>query len=679
MRMRIYNFLVNRHSGIAFRYHKFHDKKLSGLGKILSWIYLLWLNFCYYFLFLRYLDRLPELKAYESKRLPIRESESERDFKRRPDAMRFAENLMLYDVISFDVFDTLLFRPFENPTDLFYLIGGRLDILNFKNPRVQAEQAARERRFKAFGDREVTLDEIWRELENEVGNGVRGGIKLEREIEYSLCYANPYMKKVWEYLKASGKRIILTTDMYLSSRDIQKILEKAGFQGYEDIFVSCEYRKSKATGELFDIVRKTIGNVNAVHVGDHPYSDGIMARKAGFHTCLYPRTDRYMTRYRPFDLSPIVGSAYRGIVSARVYNGSRAYSPLYEFGYLYGGLFVTGYCRFIHDYCHTHKIDKILFLSRDGDTLQKAYAILYPGEETVYARWSRKAAVKLMAGEDKHDYFRRFLDHKSGQGIKIREILRSMDLEFLIPELEAELKFNRENSAVSGPDEILTGRNLENIRQFLLARFEKILNAYDAENNAAKKYYLDILSGCRHAAAVDIGWAGSGAIALSHLTEKVWKIPCRITGIIAGTNTPYNAEPDASEAFLQNGRLVAYLYSQRHNRDLLKKHDPNRDYNIYWELLLSSTDPPLNGFAFDETGNAIPRFGEPEPNADGIREIQRGILDFVEEYHTLFRDFPEMTDISGRDAYAPMIAAASYGERYLKAPRAMFQPAVTLE
>ena len=59
-------------------------------------------------------------------------------------------------------------------------------------------------------------------------------------------------------------------------------------------------------------------------------------------------------------------------------------------------------------------------------------------------------------------------------------------------------------------------------------------------------------------------------------------------------------------------------------------------------------------------------FGKYDVNQDGIRKIQRGILDFAEQYTEHFRDFPYMFNISGRDAYAPMLVAASYNERYLK-------------
>ena len=172
-------------------------------------------------------------------------------------------------------------------------------------------------------------------------------------------------------------------------------------------------------------------------------------------------------------------------------------------------------------------------------------------------------------------------------------------------------------------------------------------------------------------------------MALSHLTEQVWGIPCKITGIIAGTNTLHNQEPDASEPFLQSGKLVAYLYSQNHNRDLLKKHDLNKDYNVFWELLLSSPTPQFVGFydgklpatktkknygedVYLKESDITLRFGKYDDNLDGIKEVQTGILDFVKQYYEHFNKYQYMFNISGRDAYAPMLLAASHNEKYLK-------------
>ncbi|MBR6344141.1 MAG: hypothetical protein IKR70_00215, partial [Lachnospiraceae bacterium] len=119
--------------------------------------------------------------------------------------------------------------------------------------------------------------------------------------------------------------------------------------------------------------------------------------------------------------------------------------------------------------------------------------------------------------------------------------------------------------------------------------------------------------------------------------------------------------PSATESFLQTGRLVSYMYSQSHNRDLLKLHDPGKDYNIYFELLLASPTPQFIGFYPDGL-----HFGKKDIDPDKAKEIQVGIIDFVKEYTTRFKAYPYMKCISGRDAYAPIIAASGNNRKYLK-------------
>jgi hypothetical protein len=482
------------------------------------------------------------------------------------------------------------------------------------------------------------------------------------------------------------------------------ILDKAGFTGAEHIYISNEYHKSKADGKLFGAVLRDLYGSGAhpdgfsiIHVGDNPHSDQKMAREHGFDVLSYPNANKHMILYRAFDLSPMIGSAYRAIVSNWLYCGLRSYSMEYEYGFIYGGLFVTGYCSFIHGYCRAHQIDKILFLSRDGDILKQAYDYLYPDEATAYVYWSRKAATKLEASFDRHDYFRRFIYHKINQKYTIAEILHSMELDILIDrlcdwkeiwtrkqkKLEAECRVPKKKKRRARfidlrPEEELTDKNGYLLRQFVEANWDVVMAQYENQNKAAFLYYRNVLDGVSKAAAVDIGWAGSGAMVLRRLVKSVWGIPCEITGIIAGTNTIHNAQPDASQGFLQNGELVSYMYSEQYNRDLLKIHDPNKNYNVYWELLLSSTTPQFKGFYM--SGDSVKtEFGKYDTNPGGIREIQNGILDFVREYHRHFGAFPCMYRISGRDAYAPMLVAAGFHERYLKEIEKKFHLDINVE
>ncbi len=672
MRMYIYNVLVNRHSGIKSRYHKLHDGA-SGIRRLLSYGYLLWLNLCYYLFFCHFLGEDAPAAIYEEKRL--RTDAAESVLENQASAEEMAEELLNYDIISFDLFDTLVFRPFSEPSDLFYLSGERLKIMDFKRIRKEQEYLARLECFKKRGHSEVSFKDIWSRIEREVGISAEEGMEAECDLEIMLCYANPFMLQVYQRLQKAGKNIIITSDTYLPEEFLHRLLGNCGYTGYKKLYVSNAYGKSKAEGTLYQMILEEIKGtgskekpIKTVHVGDNEISDIRMAKKYGIKPVYYPNVNKMAVSYRPYDMSPIIGGAYRGVVDNYLYCGLKAYSMEYEYGFIYGGLFVLGYCNFIHDYCKIHGIDKLLFLSRDGDILKQVYEKLYPEEDSVYVYWSRAAGTKLMAEYNRYDYFQRFLYHKVNQGLTIQEVLEAMELHKLgnsYPRLDAKL----------------TDKNAEELKTFLQAHLKEITESYSGQMEAAKAYYTQILSGASKAAVVDIGWAGSGAISLSYLAEQIWKLPCEITGIIAGTNTLHNAEPDASEGFLQTKKIVSYLYSMSHNRDLMKKHDPGKNYNLYWELLLASPKRQLKGFEmtknlptqnrkdyeiWNENRKIAFRFGKGDTNQEGIKEIQRGILDFAEEYRSRFFKIPYMFHISGRDAYAPMLAAASCGERYLK-------------
>jgi hypothetical protein len=317
-------------------------------------------------------------------------------------------------------------------------------------------------------------------------------------------------------------------------------------------------------------------------------------------------------------------------------------------------------CSFIHEYCRTHGIDKLLFLARDGEIIKKIYDKIYPNEATEYVYSSRVSNCKLMAGYDKNEYFKKLVYHKVNQGYSFEKVFHSMELEKLIPA-------RNDNDKIVLTDK-LNSENIKNFVEFLNKHWEDILDIYRPQRDAAGKYFKEIINSGEKIGIVDIGWAGSGAIALRTLAKKEWVINADIISFVAGTNTATNAEPFMSEGFLQSGTMVSYLYSSSDNRDLWKKHNPSQGFNLFFELLTSSAQPSFKGFYLDrETMDYRLEFLEQEKNPEGIMEIQKGIEDFVDDYMRSFGRYDYMLHISGRDAYAPMIVAASHKARYLNA------------
>lgn len=63
------------------------------------------------------------------------------------------------------------------------------------------------------------------------------------------------MQQVFTQLREHGKRLVITSDMYLSKAFLSELLQKNGYGGYEELYVSCEYEKSKAEGSLYEVVK----------------------------------------------------------------------------------------------------------------------------------------------------------------------------------------------------------------------------------------------------------------------------------------------------------------------------------------------------------------------------------------------------------------------------------------
>ena len=379
MKTKIYKLLVNRVPAIRRKYQEARKEAVSKrdrvllLGKLLLW------NLEYY---------LPggrtggeEHSFPEKKKLLFQESGS---FSGMSGEILF-EQLSGYDVISFDVFDTLLLRPFSAPTDLFYLMGIEFHYPDFPVLRILAEDQARQKKRKAEGTGEVTLKEIWKCLEPLTGIPAMTGSAMEISMEEKYCLGNPYFLPLVKALKKDGKILLAVSDMYLDRAFIQRLLEKYYGPIFDWILVSGEEGCSKGEGSLYEKVRDIgvklmtakgslpEGSCSIAHVGDNPHSDILMARKNKIEPFLYPNSQEAGNPWRPFEMSGITGGIYRGLVNLRFHTGVRKYSVFYELGYIYGGLAALGFCQFIHRRVRELGIHQVCFLARDGDILKQVY------------------------------------------------------------------------------------------------------------------------------------------------------------------------------------------------------------------------------------------------------------------------------------------------------------------
>lgn len=195
-------------------------------------------------------------------------------------------------VLSLDVFDTLLWRPFERPTDVFVevhkVLGRIADCPLPESPRifaamrVAAEQAAR----RAHPTSEITIDEIARELSRVLGGRPRPELLVDAEVEAERAFIrlDPDVAALIRHASSAGVPYVLVSDMYLRAEHILELLRDAIARSSdpshlelpmpERVYVSGERRANKG-GRMFDIVLDELGRrpSEVLHVGDNERSD----------------------------------------------------------------------------------------------------------------------------------------------------------------------------------------------------------------------------------------------------------------------------------------------------------------------------------------------------------------------------------------------------------------------
>lgn len=185
------------------------------------------------------------------------------------------------DVVSFDIFDTLLVRNVLYPEDIFDIVGEKCkDILpvdfNFPRQRILAE-----RKLYLVGNPKMTV--LYEEMSCETGLSrefLQALMETEIAEEKRQLHARKQLLSMAEQAYRSGKKVCCTSDMYLSKDFLKEILAREGYNFLDNIFVSCEYGVSKANG-LYSILRREYPDSQILHVGDNKDVDIVAAQRYG--------------------------------------------------------------------------------------------------------------------------------------------------------------------------------------------------------------------------------------------------------------------------------------------------------------------------------------------------------------------------------------------------------------
>jgi HAD superfamily hydrolase (TIGR01549 family) len=280
-------------------------------------------------------------------------------------------------IVSFDIFDTLLLRPYAKPADLFLHLEYLENAQGFCESRIYAENVAR----KKQKDREdIFIDNIYEEIEPKFRPLKEKELRLEREV----LQTNPETALAFEYAKEKGKRIIIASDMYLPLKFMEEVLADKGYSGYEKCYMSSEFKKSKSTGNLFKHILNDleVSPKEMLHIGDNVLSDCSIPKKLGINVFPYIKvTEQFLKADRRAaefcrSNSGLGASILISLLAMhwrKTELGLEKVDYWESLGYRYAGPAAYAFSRFIERTAEANRLDTLFFVARDGWTLQKVF------------------------------------------------------------------------------------------------------------------------------------------------------------------------------------------------------------------------------------------------------------------------------------------------------------------
>ena len=298
-------------------------------------------------------------------------------------------------VLSVDVFETLLTRSLgaeeavrrESAKEARRLSGiaerggpGDDEVAALR-ARVEG-QLRREARSRGE-DPEVRLADVNDRLLRELGQGAAAPAAVAElcryELSGELLRTSPNMEVVEWMARARqlGLRVIAVTDMHFGAVEVGWLLAQHGVPALDRIYVSSDVGLGKFSGRLFCHVleKERVDPGEVLHVGDRLLNDVLAPRALGLRAVWYRRTAAASGSG-----APAPGPAERPRATPEPPRGERGPVATDEAARVFGeevlGPVLTTFARLLLLRANRLRIDRLLFVARDGDLLQRVVEVV---------------------------------------------------------------------------------------------------------------------------------------------------------------------------------------------------------------------------------------------------------------------------------------------------------------
>ena len=554
-------------------------------------------------------------------------------------------------VISFDIFDTLLIRPFASPDAVFDYLAEKISRdFSFQDFKQKRQTAEHQLRCQLQPGSDVTISQIYQQIAHSHGldkDTQKALMQLEISTELGLLQPRPQVAQAVLALKQQGKKLILVSDMYLEKEHLLALIDSHFKNTFSALYVSSDIGQRKDRGDIWQtiFIQESVSKEHFLHVGDNEHSDIQLPVDQKF---LLPI---HVMRPLAF-LGNIAGGQaiidiFRqqknwpnelmlGLIANKVlnyyeqeHNQAAVFSHAENFGYSLMGPILFSFMSWLINHAIKDKTDSLLFLSRDGWLLEQLFNSIKSHHKITHSMpladanyfYCSRSFIGLAAIDTLDDLSLLLAPHYNGS---VQKLLKSR---FGLNDLQAFIDH-------FGEDELLTQVSLpddrEKIEHYLRSIFPSIQEQAQSAKNLFTQYWQQTVSADhQHPAIVDIGYSGT----LQKAMLKLLAIP--LSGYYFVTN-------ESAEQITTLGGHCQSCFGHLLAYDQMNELTIHR-YSLLLEAILTSPEGQLDSFARKDD-KIIPLFkkkGLSQLHFDTIDSIHKGIISFTND----------MLDVIGDDLF----------------------------
>ncbi len=299
------------------------------------------------------------------------------------------------DIVSFDLFDTLITRPSLSPDAVQRYVGLILAARHPDAPDFFTERKAAELRARIARDwtGDVTHPEIYAAFDAAWSEALKAeALVLECAIEARIVLTRPSVVEGLAYARAQGKRVLLVSDTYFEPSTIAALLAAAGIaeDAVDGVHLSSQIQARKDRGDIWARLAalEDAQGKRWLHIGDNEVSDIQRVSDLGmqaFHV-MNPAVLLAQKGFLPLDLAADWRAAIvLGPAAARL--GADPFPPggalgaveindPRSLGYAVFGPAIFAFVAWLANRPETTGLGKLHFLAREGWVLHPAYEAL---------------------------------------------------------------------------------------------------------------------------------------------------------------------------------------------------------------------------------------------------------------------------------------------------------------